>query len=85
MEPKKVKVKPNPERSVNGRPIQVEHPFHPQRKINTGGEEIQDCAYIQRRLRDKDLVLCKTVITVGDEHLHQPKSTEGHQPKKKGK
>ena len=58
MAEKTVKVKPNPERTVNGRAVQVDHPFQTGRKINTNGEEIQDCSYIQRRFNDGDLVYC---------------------------
>ena len=50
------KVKPNPAKKVNGKPIQVDHPFQTGRKINTNGEEIQSCDYITRRIKDGDLI-----------------------------
>ena len=77
MAPKDIKVKPNPEKSVNGRAVQVDHPFQTGRKINKAGEEIQNCAYLQRRLKDKDLVLCDAKAK------KETKSESGHQPKKK--
>ena len=79
MAPKDIKVKPNPEKSVNGRAVQVDHPFQTGRKINKAGEEIQNCAYLQRRLKDGDLVLCDEKKKKKEE----PKSETAHQPKKK--
>ena len=72
----KLKVKPNPEKTVNGRAVQVDHPFQTGRKINTNGEEIQDCSYIQRRLNDGDLVLVDGKKAKPSKPAHQPKPTE---------
>jgi len=55
---KNVKVKPNPDKTVSGNAVQVIHPFQSARKINKNGEEIQDCSFIRRRLKDGDLVFC---------------------------
>ena len=76
MAEKTVKVKPNPERTVNGRAVQVDHPFQTGRKINTNGEEIQDCSYIQRRLNDGDLVLVDGKKAKPSKPAHQPKPVE---------
>ena len=72
----KLKVKPNPEKTVNGRAVQVDHPFQAGRKINTNGEEIQDCSYIQRRLNDGDLVLTDEKKPKSDGSSHQSKKKD---------
>ena len=76
MAEKTVKVKPNPERTVNGRAVQVDHPFQTGRKINTNGEEIQDCSYIQRRLNDGDLVMVDGKKAKSSKPAHQSKPVE---------
>ncbi len=55
---KNLKVKPNPDKTVSGVAVQVIHPFQSARKINKNGEEIQDCSFLRRRLKDGDLVFC---------------------------
>ena len=76
MAEKTVKVKPNPKRTVNGRAVQVDHPFQTGRKINKNGEEIQDCDYLQRRLKDGDLVMVDGEKAKSSKPAHQPKPVE---------
>jgi len=79
MAPQTIKVKPNPDKKVNGRAVQVDHPYQTGRKINTNGEEMQDCPYLQKQLKDGDLVLCEGKKPAPP----KPSSTPSHQPKKK--
>lgn len=74
MATKTVKVKPNPEKTVNGRAVQVDHPFCVGRKINKNGEDIAECNFVTRRLNDGDLVLVDG---------KQAKSKPSHQSKSK--
>ena len=75
-----LEVKPNPEKTVNGRAVQVDHPFQPGRKINKNGEKIQNCSFVQRRLKDGDLVLVggkkAKPTSSGPSHQEKPKDIE---------
>ena len=76
-----VNVKPNPEKKVNGRLIEVRHPFH-DRNVVRDGEEILVCNWSHQRLRDGDLVLVDGKQPT--ESSHQSKSGDTQPtPKKK--
>lgn len=62
----KVKIKP----AKKG--IKVKHPFHP-RDIDEKGEEILNCPWVARRVKDGDIV----IVTA------KPKKKKGHQEKNK--
>ena len=83
---KRIKVKPNPEKTVNGKPLVVQNSFA-YRPFRTEGEEVLDCPKIQNLLHDGELVMCdeKTPAPAKgpEEPLHQAKSQETHQSKKR--
>ena len=82
-----IRVKPNPEKEVNGNPIQVDHPFQTGRKINAGGESIQACDYLTRRIKDGDLINMDSEEPAKPktgEAAHQKKEIVTPQSKKKG-
>jgi hypothetical protein len=83
---KKITVKPNSEKEVNGKRIQPLHPFQP-RPLKEAGEEVLDCPKVRNMLRDGDIVRCDEKNPApkkgSEEPLHQAKNGETHQPKKK--